>query len=105
MDTGLQQLERALAAIRDADAGGFRSVLTKDFAHELSDSDVRDLSDQLAPQLKGGYATNLLGSLTREGSLVHLWQVSFNDGSDDALVRLVLEGTDVAGFIITPPFQ
>lgn len=56
------------------------------------------VSTQLSPRLKKGYKPQYLGSLNQQGVEVFLWKISFQDGGDDLLARLVIQDNKVAGF-------
>jgi len=56
------------------------------------------VSTQLSPQLKKGYKLQYLGSLKQQGVEVFLWKITYQDGSDDMLARLVIQEDKVAGF-------
>ncbi len=56
------------------------------------------VSTQLSPRLKKGYSLQYLGSLKQQGVEVLLWKISFKDGGDDMLARLVILEDKVAGF-------
>ena len=59
---------------------------------------LEGVSVQVAPHMKKGYEVAYLGNLTQAGCEVHLWKVTYQDGHDDTLARLVLKGRNVAGF-------
>ncbi len=56
------------------------------------------VSNQLSPRLKKGYKLQYLGSLKQQGVEVLLWKITFQDGGDDMLARLVIQENKVAGF-------
>ena len=56
------------------------------------------VSAQLSPRLKKGYKPEYLGSLKQQGVEVFLWKITFQDGGDDLLARLVIQENKVAGF-------
>ena len=56
------------------------------------------VSTQLAPRLKKGYKLQYLGSLKQQGIEVFLWKMTYDDGGDDMLIRLVIQENKVAGF-------
>jgi hypothetical protein len=56
------------------------------------------VSTQLSPRLKGGYKPQYLGSLRQQGVEIFLWKITFQDGGDDLLARLVIQENRVAGF-------
>jgi hypothetical protein len=56
------------------------------------------VSTQLAPRLRKGYKLQYLGSLKQQGVEVFLWKITYQDGGDDMLARLVIQENRVAGF-------
>jgi hypothetical protein len=56
------------------------------------------VSTQLSPRLKKGYKPQYLGSLKQQGVEVLLWKITYQDGGDDMLARLVIQENKVAGF-------
>ncbi len=56
------------------------------------------VSQQLSPRLKKGYTLQYLGSLKQQGAEVLLWKITFQDGGDDLLARMVMSQDKVAGF-------
>jgi len=56
------------------------------------------VSTQLSPRLKKGYKLQYLGSLKQQGVEVFLWKITYQDGGDDMLARLVIQEGKVAGF-------
>ena len=56
------------------------------------------VSTQLSPRLKKGYKPQYLGSLKQQGVEVLLWKITYQDGGDDMLARLVILENKVAGF-------
>jgi hypothetical protein len=56
------------------------------------------VSTQLSPRLKKGYKPQYLGSLKQQGVEVFLWKITFQDGGDDMLARMVIQEDKVAGF-------
>ncbi len=56
------------------------------------------VSTQLSPRLKKGYKLQYLGNLKQQGVEVFLWKITYKDGGDDMLARLVVQEGKVAGF-------
>jgi len=74
-------------------APALRSRITKEMFSEVS--------AQLSPRLKKGYKLDYLGTLKQQGVEIFLWKITYNDGGDDMLARLVIqEDNKVAGFWI-----
>ena len=58
---------------------------------------LQALSGQLAPHMERGYVLTYLGELRQQGCEVHLWRLTYRDGHDDTLVKLVLKDGKIAG--------
>ena len=56
------------------------------------------VTTQLSPRLKKGYNLHYLGSIKQQGVEVYLWKITYKDGGDDLLARLVIQEGKVAGF-------
>jgi len=56
------------------------------------------VSAQLSPRLEKGYQLQYLGSLKQQGVEVFLWKITYKDGGDDLLARLVIQEDKVSGF-------
>lgn len=59
---------------------------------------LADVSAQLASHMKKGYSVTYLGNLSQQGCEVYLWKLTYRDGHDDTLARLVLRDDRVEGF-------
>jgi len=56
---------------------------------------------QLASRMREGYSTTFLTAMRQAGYEVYLWKLSFKDGKDDMLAKVVLnKDGQVAGFWI-----
>ncbi len=56
------------------------------------------VTTQLSPRLKKGYNLHYLGSIKQQGVEVFLWKITYKDGGDEMLSRLVIQENKVAGF-------
>jgi RNA polymerase sigma-70 factor (ECF subfamily) len=61
------------------------------------------LSTKLGARLAAGYQPTCLGRLHRSEGMLWLFRLEFADGGDDALVSMVTDGWQVAGFLIDDP--
>ncbi len=61
------------------------------------------LSTNLGARLATGYQPKCLGHLQRDERMLWLFRLEFADGGDDALVSMVTDGWQVAGFLIDDP--
>jgi len=100
--TGGQSTERTLDTLLTAIATNNYDVLVANAAPALKSRITREtfaqVSAQLSPRLKKGYKPQYLGSLKQQGVEVFLWKITFQDGGDDFLARLVIQENKVAGF-------
>ena len=94
--------ERTLDALLTAVATNNYDVLVANAAPALKTRITREtftqVTTQLSPRLKKGYKPQYLGSLKQQGVEVFLWKITFLDGGDDMLARLVIQENKVAGF-------
>ena len=94
--------EATLNTLLTAIAANNYDVLVANAAPALKSRITREtftqVSTQLSPRLKKGYKPQYLGSLKQQGVEVLLWKITFQDGGDDLLARLVIQEDKVAGF-------
>src|SRR5207253_11196658 len=57
-----------------------------------------NVTSQLGARLAAGYSTAYLTALRQGGFTIHLWKISYMNGSDDTLARLVVTDGKVSGF-------
>lgn len=91
-------LDDILAAVEANDYDAFLKDATAEVKAGLTPKMLEGVSAQVAPHMKKGYEATYLGSLRQQGSDVRLWKLSFQDGSDDVLAKLVIKDAKVAGF-------
>lgn len=94
--------ERTLDTLLTAIATNNYDVLVANAAPALKTRITKEtfaqVTTQLSPRLKKGYKPQYLGSLKQQGVEVLLWKITFQDGGDDMLTRLVIQENKVAGF-------
>lgn len=94
--------ERTLDTLLTAIATNNYDVLVANAAPALKTRITKEtftqVSTQLSPRLKKGYKPQYLGSLKQQGVEVLLWKITFQDGGDDMLARMVIQEDKVAGF-------
>ena len=94
--------ERTLDTLLTAIATNNYDVLVANAAPALKTRITKEtfaqVTTQLSPRLKKGYKPQYLGSLKQQGVEVFLWKITFQDGGDDMLARLVIQENKVAGF-------
>lgn len=97
-ETGRPIAERLLKAIEANDHESFVTDAGESFRANLTKEALQAANTQVGPRLKPGYDLGWFGELRQQGCQVLLWKVTFKDGGDDALVRLVLKDGKVMGF-------
>jgi len=76
---------------------GARSQLPPGLTPEMAAA----VHTQLASRMREGYSTTFLTAMRQAGYEVYLWKLSFKDGKDDMLAKVVLnKDGQVAGFWI-----
>jgi hypothetical protein len=91
-------LNNLLIATEQNDYEAFLKDATAQVKAGLTKQMLAGASAEVAPHMKKGYEVAYLGSLSQQGSEVHLWKLTFRDGHDDTLAKLVLKDGKVAGF-------
>ena len=97
-EPGRATLEKLLRAVEANDFESFVADGIEAFKATLTKETLDGVSAHLAPRLKKGYECSYLGFLKQHGFQVLLWKLTYNDGGDDTLVKLVLKDGKVAGF-------
>ncbi len=98
VEPGRAVLDKLLKATEANDYDSFVSDGTDAFKAALTKQMVEGVSRQLSPRMKKGYQCSYLGELSQQGCRVLLWKLTFKDGGDDTLAKLVLKDGKVAGF-------
>ncbi|MEH2173567.1 hypothetical protein [Nostoc sp.] len=76
----------------------FISLGNAAFKEGITRQTFTQVSRQLAPRIKKGYSAVFLGNLNQQGYQVYLWKLTFFDGGDDVLARLILKDGKIGGF-------
>jgi len=97
-EPGRPILEKLLKAVQTNDYDSFVADGTAAVKSGITKQMVEGLSAQLSPRMKQGYEIAFLGDLKQQGCQVRLWKLTFKDGGDDILAKLVLKDDKVAGF-------
>ena len=97
-EPGRSTLDKLLRAVEANDYDSFVADANDVFKAALTKPMLQGVSGQLAPRLKKGYACSYLGELTQQGCQVLLWKLTYKDGGDDTLAKLVLKDGKVAAF-------
>ena len=87
-----------LAAIATNNYNAFVANAAPAFKTRITKETFTQVSTQLSPRLKKGYKPQYLGSLKQQGVEVFLWKITYTDGCDEMLARLVVQEGKVAGF-------
>ncbi|MFH0954000.1 MAG: hypothetical protein V1873_06690 [Verrucomicrobiota bacterium] len=93
-------MKRLLTALEVNNYTGFVSEGDAEFEAGFTRYMVETMGLQLGRRMKKGYDLQLLGELKQQGCMVYLWKMTYKDGLDDALIKLVLRGGKVAAFWI-----
>jgi hypothetical protein len=87
-----------LAAIATNNYDAFVANAAPVLKTRITKETFTQVSTQLSPRLKKGYKLQYLGSLKQQGVEVFLWKITYTDGGDDMLARLVMQEGKVAAF-------
>jgi len=87
-----------LAAIATNNYNALVANATPALKTRITKETFTQVSTQLSPRLKQGYKLQYLGSLKQQGVEVFLWKITYTDGGDDLLAKLVMQEGKVAGF-------
>ncbi len=87
-----------LHAIQANDYQRFVADGTARFKEGLTKEIFEKVSAELAPRMKKGYARVYLGRLHQHGYELYLWKLTFIDGGDDILAKMVVKDGRIAGF-------
>lgn len=87
-----------LHAIQANDYQRFVADGTAKFKEGLTKEVFESVSTQLASRMKKGYAQVYLGRLHQHGYELYLWKLTFIDGGDDILAKMVVKDGRIAGF-------
>jgi hypothetical protein len=92
-----------------------KSVADDDYSEFIADGDAtfrtikksefEAVAIQRTAQMKKGYHVVFLGVLMENNDRITLWKVSYDDGSDDDLLRLAVTNGKISGTLLTPPFE
>lgn len=91
---------KKLDAIKTNSYAAFIENSTDQFSAALNKAQFLDVSSRYGKQLSGGYEKEFQGDFKQQGYDVHLYKVTYADGSPSNLYKMVLSGDKVAGFWI-----
>ncbi|VXD13011.1 hypothetical protein [Planktothrix paucivesiculata] len=91
--------------ILDAIASGnyelFTTVGDSSYKAGITKQMFEGVSEQLAPRMEKGYSITYFGYLKQGDYQIYLWKLSFEDGGDEFVTRMTMNGDKVAGILIT----
>lgn len=93
-----------MKSLADANYQEFIADGTQSF-RGIKEQTFKSLSDQRTPQLKDGYHVVFLGVMMEDNMRVTLWKISYDDGNNDDLLRIIVINGKVAAALLTPPNQ
>lgn len=95
-----QLLSSLLTAVAEENYQAFRALGTADFQAAIPDAEFNRVADVMAERVRQGYEADYLTHLNQQGYRVEIWKISFADGGDDILARLVVFEGKAAGFLL-----
>ncbi|NJK29194.1 MAG: hypothetical protein HC769_36315 [Cyanobacteria bacterium CRU_2_1] len=100
-----QNVIDCLQTILDATASGdyelFTTVGDSSYKAGITKQMFEGVSEQLAPRMEKGYSITYFGQLKQGDYQIYLWKLSFEDGGDEFVTRMTINGDKVAGILIT----
>lgn len=95
-----QLLSSLLTTVAEEDYQAFRTLGTADFQAAIPEAEFNRVVDAMAERVQQGYEADYLTHLNQQGYRVEIWKISFADGGDDTLARLVVFEGKAAGFLL-----
>jgi hypothetical protein len=90
--------DHLIAAVRANDRAAFLDGATAAMARSVTPTLMDFIHGDLFRRFDGGYRVSYLREVADPPYVVHLWQVMFDDGSEDIVLRVVTEDGQLAGF-------
>ncbi|NJR48469.1 MAG: hypothetical protein HC780_01830 [Leptolyngbyaceae cyanobacterium CSU_1_3] len=90
-----------LGATASGDYNLFTTVGDASYKAGITKQMFESVSEQLAPRMETGYSIAYLGHLKQGDYQVYLWKLSFEDGGDEFVARMAMNGDEIAGILIT----
>ncbi|BAZ06163.1 hypothetical protein [Calothrix sp. NIES-3974] len=104
LTTPPQNVIDCLQIILDATASGnyelFTTVGNSFHKAGITKQMFEGVSEQLAPRMEKGYSITYFGRLQQNVFHIYLWKLSFEDGGDEFVARMAMDGDKVAGILI-----
>lgn len=102
--TPLQNVIDCLQVMLDATASGnydlFITVGNSSYKEGITKQMFEGVSEQLSPRMEKGYSITYFGHLKQLHYQIYLWKLSFEDGGDEFVTRMTMDGDKVAGIVI-----
>ncbi len=93
-----QTFQTQMTAIKNNDYMSFTANGTPEFK-KLSKQNFERVNGGLMNGFKSGHEEHYLTSLKQQGYQAYIWKISFKDGSDDLVAKMVMDKSGkVAGF-------
>ena len=100
-----QSVIDCLQIILDATASGnyelFTAVGDSGYKAGITKQMFEGVSEQLAPRMGKGYSITYFGHLKQVDYQIYLWKLSFEDGGDEFVARMTMNGDKVAVILLT----
>jgi hypothetical protein len=94
-------LQTILDAIVSGNYDLFTTVGDAGYKAGITKQMFEGVSEQLSPQMEKGYSITYFGHLKQDKYQIYLWKLSFEDGGDEFVARMTMNGDKVAGILIT----
>jgi RNA polymerase sigma-70 factor (ECF subfamily) len=95
--------EELVRAIQGNDYDAFVAKGAAPFRAAVPQAGVAWLSEKYSGRLSRGRRVSTLGTVRRNGYVDWFFKIEFSDDGDDALVAVVMDGWQLAGFFINEP--
>jgi len=99
-----QNILDCLQVILDATASKnyelFTTVGDAGYKASITQKMFEDVSEQLASRLEKGYSITYFGDIKQGNYPIYLWKLSFEDGGDEFVAHMTMNGDKVAGIFI-----
>jgi hypothetical protein len=93
--------EELLAAVEGNDYDAFVAKGSPSFRVAIGRERLDAANAALGARLSGGHRASVLGSVHRRRTVDWFFKLEFDDGGDDTLCILAMDGWQVAGFVFT----
>lgn len=97
----LDRLQTILDSLASGNYDRFLTVGNSAFQAGITQAMFQGVSEQLDRRMAQGYSIEYFGHLKQRNDAVYLWKLSFEDGGDEFVIRMTVEGDRVAGILIT----